>query len=382
MRLNFPLIALAMGAFAIGATEFSPMGMLPLIAQGLDISIPTAGIAVIAYATGVMIGAPIMTLLLNRYSVRKALTILMGLFTLGNILSGLSPDFISLLLSRIITSLNHGAFFGIGAVVAASVVLPHQRASAVAAMFMGLTLANIVGVPLMTWLGQTIGWRGAFLAIATLGVITIAALLFSLPTIASRKETNIRNELKALTKTPVLLALLTTVLGASAMFTLYTYIAPILINITDLAPERIIFMLVLIGIGFTLGNYWGGKAADKSLNKALISLFLLLIISMMVYPLVTKTEIGAGIALVIWGFAAFGLVPPIQTKVMLLSKDAPALASSVNIGAFNLGNAIGAAAGGVVLQMGLGYSMVPIAGGIIALLGLLLVLWQCRRECH
>ena len=180
-RMNWPLLALAIGAFGIGVTEFSPMGLLPVIAEGVDVSIPTAGLLVSAYAVGVTIGAPVMTLLFGRFGRRGALMALMGIFTFGNILSALAPDYWTLLLSRIVTSLNHGAFFGLGAVVAASVVRPERRASAVATMFMGLTIANIGGVPLATWIGQQIGWRMAFAGTAVLGLLAMAALWYALP---------------------------------------------------------------------------------------------------------------------------------------------------------------------------------------------------------
>ncbi len=181
MKINYPLLALAIGAFGIGTTEFSPMGLLPVIARGVDVSIPAAGMLISAYAVGVMVGAPLMTLLLSHRARRSALIFLMAIFTLGNVLSAIAPDYMTLMLSRILTSLNHGAFFGLGSVVAASVVPKHKQASAVATMFMGLTLANIGGVPAATWLGETIGWRMSFLATAGLGVISMVSLFFSLP---------------------------------------------------------------------------------------------------------------------------------------------------------------------------------------------------------
>ena len=226
MKINFPLLALAIGAFAIGTTEFSPMGLLPNIAHDLNIGIPTAGMLITGYALGVMLGAPVMTLWLGHISRRKALILLMMLFTIGNLMAAIAPNYWSLMAARLITSLNHGAFFGIGSVVAASVVPAHKQASAVASMFMGLTIANIGGVPLATWLGQTIGWRTAFFAISALGVITMWSLFKALPQGSTGQRPDIKAEIKVLTGLPVIIALLTTVLGASAMFTLYTYIAP------------------------------------------------------------------------------------------------------------------------------------------------------------
>ena len=378
MKLNFPLLTLAIGAFAIGTTEFSPMGFLPQIAQGMQISIPQAGMLITAYALGVMIGAPLMTLWFSRFPQRKALMLLMVLFTVGNLLAAIAPNYLSLMAARVITSLNHGAFFGIGSVVAASLVPKDKQASAVAAMFMGLTIANIGGVPLATWFGQNIGWREAFATIAILGMLTILSLWKALPQGQAGHPPNVKQELKALTRGPVILALLTTVMSAGAMFTLYTYIAPSLKYFSNATPQLVTVMLILIGIGFSIGNHLGGKFADHSIDKTLIGFLGLLILMMVLFPLLAKTAIGAGIALVIWGAAAFAVVPPLQMRVMSVAHEAPGLASSVNIGAFNLGNAIGAAAGAAVLSLGWSYVAVSFAGAVLAGLGLLLVLIQMK----
>jgi len=376
----FSLLALAIGAFAIGTTEFSPMGLLPNIANDLGISIPTAGMLITGYALGVMLGAPFMTLWFGGFARRNALIFLMAIFTVGNLIAAFSPSYMSLLGARLITSLNHGAFFGIGSVVAASIVPAHKQASAVATMFMGLTIANIGGVPLATWVGQNIGWRMSFLAISLLGVITMLALWKALPQGMVAQKPNVKAELKVLTRTPVILALLTTVLGAGAMFTLYTYIAPSLAEFTHASPTFITFMLMLIGVGFSIGNHLGGRFADLSINKTLIGFLVLLIVMMVTFPILAQSQIGAAIALVIWGAATFALVPPLQMRVMSVAHEAPGLASSVNIGAFNLGNAVGAAAGALVLDLGWGYSTVSFAGALLAGLALLLVLLQIKRE--
>lgn len=380
MKLNFPLLALAIGAFAIGTTEFSPMGFLPQIAENLNISIPTAGMLITAYALGVMIGAPFMTLWFGRFPRRKALILAMIIFTIGNILAAIAPNYWSLMAARILTSLNHGVFFGIGSIVATSVVPKDKQASAVATMFMGLTIANIGGVPLATWVGQNIGWRMSFAAIALLGVITMLSLWKALPEDKASQRPDVKAELKVLTRLPVVLALLTTVMSAGAMFTLYTYIAPSLQNITHASPMFITLMLVLIGIGFSIGNYLGGKFADLSLTKTLTSFLLLLMVSMLLFPILAQTQIGAALALVVWGAAAFAVVPPLQMRVMSVAHEAPGLASSVNIGAFNLGNALGATAGGAVLSMGMSYAAVSIAGAVLTALGLVLVFIQMKMN--
>ena len=373
MKINYPLLALAIGAFGIGTTEFSPMGLLPVIARGVDVSIPAAGMLISAYAVGVMVGAPLMTLLLSHRARRSALIFLMAIFTLGNVLSAIAPDYMTLMLSRILTSLNHGAFFGLGSVVAASVVPKHKQASAVATMFMGLTLANIGGVPAATWLGETIGWRMSFLATAGLGVI-------SLPKGGAGARPEVKKELAVLMRPQVLSALLTTVLGAGAMFTLYTYISPVLQSITHATPVFVTAMLVLIGVGFSIGNYLGGKLADRSVNGTLKGFLLLLMVIMLAIPFLARNEFGAAISMVVWGAATFAVVPPLQMRVMRVASEAPGLSSSVNIGAFNLGNALGAAAGGAVISAGLGYSFVPVMGAIVAGLALLLVFMSARKQ--
>lgn len=377
---TLPLLALAAGAFGIGTTEFSPMGLLPVIADGVHVSIPQAGMLISAYAIGVMVGAPVMTLLLARWPRRKALIALMSIFTIGNLLSAVAPDYTTLLLARLVTSLNHGAFFGLGSVVAASLMPREKQASAVATMFMGLTIANVGGVPAATWLGQMIGWRMSFAATASLGLIAIAGLFAALPKGEAGQMPNLRAELRVLTRPVVVGALLTTVLGAGAMFTLYTYVAPTLAQLTGATPAFVTAMLVLIGIGFSIGNMAGGRLADRSLDGSLIGFLLLLIATMLAFPAFAKTHAGAAAALLVWGIATFAVVPPLQMRVMRAAAEAPGLASSVNVGAFNLGNALGAAAGGAAISAGFGYAAVPVVGAVIAAAGLALVVLQVAQR--
>lgn len=379
MRTNTALLSLSVGAFAIGATEFSPMGMLPEIAGSLAVSIPAAGMLVVVYALGVMLGAPVMTLLLIRRSPKAALIFLMSIFTAGNVLSALAPDYNTLLFARFITSLNHGAFFGIGAMVATRVVAKGKEAGAIAGMFMGLTIANIGGVPAITKLSQVLGWRESFFVVSLLGLLTMAALLRSLPRNMQGQELNLRRELQVLTRPAVLLAMLCTVLGASAMFTFYTYIAPALTFISSVPEKQISIMLVLVGLGFTLGNYLGGVWANRSVSRTLYGLFALLALTMVLFSLIARDTVTAGVMLVIWGAASFGIVPPLQVKVMQVASEAQALASSVNIGAFNLGNAVGAALGASVLANGGDYAGVSYAGAAVAAAGLVVLRITLRR---
>ncbi|MBA1191275.1 MFS transporter [Pseudomonas entomophila] len=374
MRINPPLLALATGAFGIGVTEFAPMGMLPGIAADLGVSIPAAGLLISAYALGVLIGAPLMTLTTGRIPRRYLLIGLMAIFTLGNVMSALATDYTSLLIARVVTSLNHGAFFGVGALVAASVVAPDKRAGAVAAMFMGLTLATIGGVPLATWFGELLGWRQAFWGISGLGVLTMAALWFALPNVALPPSDGVLAELRVLGRGPVLAALALTVVGSGAMFTVFTYIAPILTRETQASTLFVTAMLVLFGIGLTLGNLWGGKAADRSIDRTLIASLSVLIVVLLAFTVLMRWPLPAAVAILVWGVASFALVPPLQMRVMEAAKDAPNLASAVNIGAFNLGNAVGAALGGAVIKAGWGYPAISLAGAGVAALGLAMVL--------
>ncbi|ELX8378211.1 MFS transporter [Providencia vermicola] len=379
MKINTALLALSIGAFAIGVTEFSPMGMLPYIADNLNVTIPSVGSIVMIYALGVMVGAPIMTLVLAKYPPKYALVFLMSIFTLGNLLSAMSPDLVTLSLSRLVTSLNHGAFFGLGALVAANVVPPSKQASAIAAMFMGLTIANIGGVPFMTKLTQVIGWRPAFFVISGLGLMTLISLILALPRHLSGQTIHVRAELRILRKPQVMLGMLSTVLGASAMFTLYTYITPMLMQFINASDQMITCMLIIVGIGFTVGNYLGGLFADKSLYGTLFVFFGMLALSMAIFPIIGTTTIGAGFGLVFWSIFSFGVVPPLQMLVMKAAQGAQALASSVNVGAFNLGNAIGAAIGASVLSFGYDYSTVSYMGALVALLGIV-ALWLKIRQ--
>nr|WP_202427544.1 MFS transporter [Duganella margarita] len=367
------MLALAVGAFGIGTTEFSPMGLLPVIAEGVHVSIPSAGLLISAYALGVMIGAPVMTLLLARLRAKHALMVLLSIFVVGNLLSAMAPGYWTLLASRLVTSLNHGAFFGIGSVVAANLVTPDKRASAVATMFMGLTIANIGGVPAATWIGQQIGWRMAFAGTAGLGLLAMAALVVALPRGEMGAMPDIRKELRVLTRPVVLMALATTVMGSAAMFTVYTYIAPILTTLTGASGAFVTLALVLIGVGFTIGNGIGGKLADWSLDGATKIFLASLAVIMLALPLLLTSHWGALIGVVLWGAAAFAIVPPVQIRVMHAAAEAPGLASSVNVGAFNLGNAAGAAIGSFVISAGMGYAAVPVAGAVMAAAGLLLV---------
>ncbi|MEC9432498.1 MAG: MFS transporter [Pseudomonadota bacterium] len=386
MRSDLAILSLAVGAFGIGVTEFSPMGMLPAIAEGVDASIPRAGQLITGYALGVMLGAPLMTLTTTRWPRNVLLVALMGIFTAGNLLSALAPDFLTLLGARVLTSLNHGAFFGVGSVVAAGIAAPGRQASAVAAMFTGLSLANVAGVPAAAWAGETFGWRAVFLAIALIGVAAMVSLALALPRGRTTETVNVRAEVSALMRPAVLAALGVTALQASAMFIVLTYFAPLLIAQAAATPAYISALLVVFGAGLTAGNWVGGRMGDRSADRAVAGGLVALVAALLVLPLTLGWTPAAAVAVFLWGAVTFALVSPLQIRVMGAARGAPNLAASMNIAAFNLGNAIGAGAGGAVLALGFGYLALPVAGAALAAAALVLLVvtrrWTARgAEC-
>ncbi|MEH3120733.1 MAG: MFS transporter [Sphingomonas phyllosphaerae] len=379
MKFNLGLLALAVGAFGIGVTEFAPMGMLPVIASDLHVSIPAAGLLVSAYAMGVLIGAPLMTLTTGRIDRRTLLIALMGIFTLGNALSALAGGYWMLMAARVVTSFNHGAFFGVGSVVAASLVPPDKRAAAVAAMFTGLTVATIGGVPAATWVSEAIGWRTAFAGIAGVGAIAMLSLRLALPALPAAEGGDMRAELRVLTRGPVVMALALTTIGFGGVFTVFTYIVPILRDVTHGSTGYVTAMLMLFGVGATIGNALGGKLADRSVDRALKSMLAIMALTLLAFTVLMQWPVTAAIAILIWGIASFAIVPPLQMRVMDAASDAPNLASAMNIGAFNLGNAIGAALGGGVIGAGLGLPVVAVAGAAMAAVALVMLIASRRQ---
>ena len=379
MKFNLGLIALAVGAFGIGVTEFAPMGMLPVIAADLRVSIPAAGLLVSAYAIGVLIGAPLMTLTTGRIDRRTLLIALMGIFTLGNALSAVAGGYWMLMAARVVTSFNHGAFFGVGSVVAASLVSPDKRAGAVAAMFTGLTVATIGGVPAATWVSEAIGWRTAFAGIAGVGAIAMLSLRLALPPLPAAEGGDMRAELRVLTRGPVVMALALTTIGFGGVFTVFTYIVPILRDVTHGSTGYVTAMLMLFGVGATIGNGVGGRLADRSVDRALMTMLAIMALTLLAFTVLMQWPMTAAITILIWGIASFAIVPPLRMRVMDAASDAPNLASAMNIGAFNLGNAIGAALGGGVIGAGLGLPVVSLAGAAMAAAALILLL-AFRRQ--
>ncbi|TFF41226.1 MFS transporter [Pseudomonas sp. RIT623] len=368
------LLILALSAFAIGTTEFVIMGLLPDVAGDLGVTIPGAGWLVTGYALGVAIGAPFMALATARLPRKAALVALMGVFIVGNLLCAVAADYNLLMFARVVTALCHGAFFGIGSVVAASLVPANRRASAVALMFTGLTLANVLGVPLGTALGQVAGWRSTFWAVTAIGVVALLGLIRYLPRQREEHSVDMRAELAALKGIGIWLSLSMTVLFAASMFALFTYVAPLLGDVTGVSPRGVTWTLLLIGLGLTLGNILGGKLADRRLGATLMGVFATMAMVSTALSWTSVALVPAEITLFLWATAAFAAVPALQVNVVTYGKAAPNLVSTLNIGAFNLGNALGAWVGGSVIAHGFGLTRVPLAAAALAVLALIVTL--------
>ncbi|MFE5888903.1 MFS transporter [Streptomyces sp. NPDC056462] len=366
------LLALAVGAFGIGTTEFVMMGLLPEVANDLDISIPTAGHLVSAYALGVVIGAPLLAAVTARMPRRTVLIGLMALFVAGNALSAFAPDYHWLMAARFLSGLPHGAFFGVGAVVATGMVAPERKARSVSLMFLGLTMANVAGVPVATLMGQSLGWRATFLGVSTIGLAAMAALALLIPRAEAHtaEQAGLRGELAALRSLPVWLALGTTVAGFGALFAAYSYITPMLTDAAGYTDASVTLLLALFGVGATAGNLLGGRLADHAMRGTLFGGLLSLALVLALFPLLMSTAWSAALAVVLLGMAAFATGSPLQLMVMEKASSAPSLASSANQAAFNLANAGGAWIGGLALAAGLGVTSPALAGAALAVLGL------------
>jgi DHA1 family inner membrane transport protein len=378
------LFALAVGAFGIGLTEFVVAGILPNIAQDFGIEIPTAGLMATTYALGVFVGAPILTVLSAKVPRKTMLIGLAIIFTLGNVITAVAPTLPIALAGRVLTAFNHGTFFGIGSIIAASLVAKDRQASAIAFMFSGLTLANLIGVPVGTWLAQVYDWRLVFWLVAGIGLMTVLSVALLVPRIEDGKAFALKAELCAFFDPQVLLAMGITICGPAGFFTSITYIAPMMVEEAGFSDAGVAWLMVLFGLGLAVGNAVGGRFADRSLFGTLF----VTLTAQAVVLLVFWIGVGnAAIALVsVFLMAAFGFatVSPIQKLVMDRASHAgaPTMAASVNIGMFNLGNAIGAWAGGATIAAGFGLASPNWAGAILSLVALALavVAWASASK--
>lgn len=374
-RLPAALWALTISAFGIGTTEFVIVGLLPTVATDLNISIPSAGLLVSLYAIGVAIGAPILTALTGSIPRKKLLIWLMIVFIIGNGLASIAPGFYTLVMARIITGLAHGVFFSIGSTIAASLVSPDKRASAISIMFTGLTVAIVTGVPFGTFIGQEFGWRATFIGVAILGLIGLISGWILLPNkIENEKTIAIKDQFKVIANGRLLLAFLMTTLGYGGTFVAFTYLSPILQKIMGLSESMVNVVLVLYGIAIAFGNLIGGKAANKNPLKVLLWMFVLQAIALLVFTFTASDSLFGIITLFIMGALSFSNVPGLQLYVVQLAErylpGTEDVASAFNIAAFNVGIAIGAYVGGLVVESTLGLESTPWVGALFVVLAI------------
>lgn len=364
------LFALAIGAFGIGTTEFVMMGVLPQAAADFGVSIPTAGYLITAYAVGVVVGAPTLTAAAVRLPRKTMLLLMMGLFTLGNVLFALSPNQEFGVAFRFLAGLPHGAFFGAGAVVASSLVEKRNRAKAVSMMFLGLTLANVVGVPLGTLLGQRVGWRATFLVVAVIGILAAVAIAKLVPHQGKPVEPSIRDELTAFRRPQVWLALAIVTFGLGGVFACLSYITPMLTDVAGFAAGDVPLLLSLAGVGMTIGNILGGRLADRALMPSLYIALVSLAVVLGVFTVTAQSKVGAAITIFFVGVAGFMIGPMMQARIMEKAGGTPSLVSAAIQSAFNIANSIGAYLGGLVIAGGLGLVAPNWVGAMLAVLGL------------
>lgn len=368
-RFPIALICLTLGAFAIGMTEFVIMGILPNVASDLSVTIPQAGQLITGYALGVAIGAPVLTILTNRIAQKPLLCILMTIFIIGNLVGAIAPTYGILMGSRLVTALAHGTFLGTGSLIATQLVRPEKRAGAVSMVLAGLTISNIIGVPFGTLIGQNMGWRASFGAITIIGMISLLGIIFLIPKIEQSAPTSLKKEVRSLFHPQVLLVLATGAFGACSMFAVFTYITPMLTDITGFQEQSVTWILVMYGVGVTLGNIVGGRLADWKLMPSVIGIFSALTILLFILSGVLHYPVLTLICVFLWGAAAFGIMPGIQIRIMNLAHEAPRLAATSSHSALNIGNASGAFLGGLVItHAGLAY--IPMTGGLMAAFGI------------
>ncbi len=359
------LFALALAAFAIGTSEFVIMGLLPDLSRDLSVSIPQAGLLVTGYALGVVIGAPILAIATARLPRKAALLGLIGTYAIGNLLCAIAPTYTTLMAARVLTALCHGAFFGIGSVVAAQLVPWNKRGQAISIMFSGLTLANVLGVPAGTALGQAAGWRATFWVVVGIAVAATAAIAWALPRLPKPAAGNLLGEFAVLRKSQVLLAMLISVLSSASLFSVFTYIAPMLENVTHLSPHAVSWLLLLFGVGITAGNFLGGRLADWRLMPSVAGAFVAVIATLAAFTYTLNYEWPAAVTLLIWGMLTFVVASPLQMRVVDSAPEAPNLVATLNQGAFNLGNASGAWLGGLAIGAGVTYASLPWLGAAL-----------------
>nr|WP_245553950.1 MFS transporter [Nocardia takedensis] len=376
------MLALALGGFGIGTTEFVTMGLLPDIAAAMQVSEPTAGHAVSAYALGVVIGAPLIAALCARVPRKRLLMALMVAFTLGNLATVLAPSFVPLVAARFVAGLPHGAYFGVASLAAATLAPAGQRAKAVAAVMLGLSAANVVGVPVATWLGQHLGWRNAYVVVTLIGVATVLALLRFVPELTGLSTTDPRTELGALRRPQVILTLAVGAIGFGGMFAVYTYVTTTLTDVAGMSLGLVPIVLMLFGLGMVAGNILGGVLADRGVDRAIFLALVAMVVILALFVAAAHNPFTAAIGAFLIGASGAALAPGLQTRLMDVAADAQTLAAALNHAALNIANAAGAWLGGLVIAAGLGYTAPAAVGAGLAVLGVLLfavTVWTARR---
>ena len=380
---SMALYALTIGAFGIGTTEFVIMGLLLQLAADLQVSVATAGLLISGYALGVFVGAPVLTASLSRVPRKTALLALMTIFTIGNLACALAPNYAVLMLARVITSLAHGTFFGVGAVVATSLVPPDRKAAALSTMFTGLTVATLLGVPAGSWLGLHFGWRSTFWAVCVVGLIAMAiiAIFVSAKEAGCGSRVSLREELKVLGRVHVLLGLGATVFGFAGVFAVFTYVQPLLTQVAGFAESRVSVILLVFGVGMVFGNVMGGRLTDRAPVRMLLGSLTVLAVVLVSMGFAMENRLTAVLFVGLLGAAAFATVAPLQLRVLNKAQGAgQSMASSLNIAAFNLGNALGAWLGGVVIAHGPGLARLPWVAAALTLGGLAVAGYSVLKE--
>ena len=368
--LPVALLALAIGAFGIGTTEFVMMGLLPEVSAAFNVSIPTAGYLISGYALGVVVGAPLLTAASVRWPRRDVLLALMAVFTAGNVLAAIASSYGTLLAARVLTGLPHGAFFGVASVVAADLVPHYRRATAISIVFAGLTIANVLGVPADTLLSQHLGWHATFVVLGGIGVISVAAIALLVPRQAQTKDSMLSREIATFGRAQVWLALAVGTFGFGGVFAAYSYIAPMMTNVAGYSPSGVDFLLALFGLGMTAGNLIGGRLADRALMPSLYGSLGGLGLVLALFVLTAHDKATAAVTIFLIGATGMACVPIIQTRIMDKARGAPTLAAAANHSAFNIANAAGAFLGGRAIHAGLGWTSPDWVGAILAAVGL------------
>lgn len=375
---RMPLLALSVGAFGLGLTEFVMLGLLPQVASSLRISIPLAGYVVAAYAIGVVVGAPLLTLLTRTLAPKVALAGLMGLFTLSNLLTAVSPSFETVFASRLLSGLPHGAFFGMGAVLATRLAPPGKQARAMATVFAGLTIANVVGVPLGTLVGQHLSWRVTFGLVALVGVLATLAVLRWVPRLPARPQGSVKDELAVFAKPDMWLLIAFAVVGVSGLFAVFSYVAPLMTEATHLGSGAVPLVLILAGVGFTVGNALGGRLADWSPLRSIYLMLSAMAVTFALLALLAHVPVLAVSLVFLFSVFAFALINPVQLLLMRTAVGAESLGAASSQSSFNMGNALGAYLGGLPIAAGFGYASVAWVGAALSLAGLGLAVLAAR----